>query len=72
MNLEQATKVLELFGYPVAKTRWVTWGGGYVQEFDTDEELIEFAEGMKDRIDRFNLPDDPIIKRVNEVLEEDK
>ncbi len=46
-NIDTARELLSLMGYPVYKTKWVTWGGGHVQEFDTDEEVITFARDMQ-------------------------
>lgn len=50
-TIEDARELLELCGYPVYPTKWVTWGGGHAQEFDNDEEVIEFAEDMRKSVD---------------------
>ena len=51
-NVKDAIELMQLCGYPVKEVRWVTWGGGAIQDFDDDEELIEFAEAMRKRIDQ--------------------
>ena len=50
-NIEDARELLELCGYPVYPAKWVTYGGGSAHDFDTDEEVIEFAEDMRKRVD---------------------
>ena len=51
-NVKDAIELMDLCGYPVRQVKWVTWGGGALQDFDNDEELIEFAEAMRKRIDK--------------------
>lgn len=74
LDIAKALRVLDLFGYPCRQTKWITWGGGAIQEFDDDSELIEFAEDMTDRImgllEENHFSDDPITKQVKEILKE--
>ena len=51
-NTKDAIELMTLCGYPVREVKWVTWGGGSLQDFDNDTELIEFAEAMRKRIDQ--------------------
>jgi len=51
-KIEDAIELLGLCGYPVTKAKWVTSGGGSLRDFETDDELIEFAENMRKSIDK--------------------
>jgi len=50
-DIDTARELLKLCGYPVYRAKWVTHGGGSLQDFQTDEEVIKFAEAMRRSID---------------------
>lgn len=52
MTIEDARELLKLCGYPVYPAKWITYGGGAMQDFQTDEEVITFARDMQANIDQ--------------------
>lgn len=50
-GIDTARELLKLCGYPVYPAKWVTYGGGAMNDFQTDEEVISFARKMQRMID---------------------
>jgi len=51
-DIDSARELLKVCGYPVYSTKWATCGGGAVNTFQTDEEVITFAQNMQRSIDK--------------------
>jgi len=51
-DIDTARELLGYCGYPVYEAKWVTHGGGSLRDFQTDEEVIEFAQKMQTCIDK--------------------